>query len=117
MHSVGITLTSNSEIQNEFNELVFIKSVDYHFSNVVQLSNMIITNTDRDWLYDSVIQTKQEMKCEIDVLFLQLKYELAEAKKLLKKKFPIRYKILLIKTILSKPITFMYAWFKMKNTK
>jgi hypothetical protein len=116
MTGVNITLSNSVIKSKEFDHIPMFLVTSVNNQAFSILCDLSIGGYEKQVMEASNI-AKSLMYCEIDQLKDELRMEVKKARKLLKKKFPIRYRFELVKKLLSKPFAAMYGFILLKKRK
>lgn len=105
------TILTNTQIKSEeFNDLSILVLTTLYGSSLVTLGSFMDIPESEQLIIKASKETG--MICEVDKLENEIKVELAKAKKLLKEKFPIKYRWSLVKLFARHPLASIVALIK-----
>lgn len=107
MTTVDITLKSSPSKDKIFGQIPIHQTLELYATGFTTLFTLINIKGSDNIVKQSTSEVSLKMKCEIDDLIKTTLSELENSKQLLKRKFPFRYKLYIIKTIIKNPFSFL----------
>lgn len=103
-----ITLQQEHNFTNELEVIPLTYIMELQFQDLKQLVNIYQAIPSIDWLIEAEMISKMEIKCEVDILLSEIDTNIKECKNKLRNKYPIKWKIEMIKVFLKKPLTSLF---------
>lgn len=111
MHTVNIILEqSNTNTGNELDNLPHAIVLPSMIESIIHLYNFYTFTSNRSWLDKSIDEAKKYMISDINLMKQELYLEIRNTKKIMKQKFPIRYRIEIFKTVMKKPLASLFGF-------